>query len=176
VPGLAVASVAALFLTQLTPSTQLWVLADGFLPVGGLALPLIPLGFGLGFSLAGPTIAVQNEAPTDKVGAAIGLTRFLSSLGAALGISLLTAFETWRYAALANGTTSPAASLSALVTTYNEIFLILAIFIIVSFGFGLFFRGRVPKKSTQSVPAVTSLGPAPETANARPESREGASS
>jgi EmrB/QacA subfamily drug resistance transporter len=176
VPGLAVASVAALFLTQLTPSTQLWVLADGFLPVGGLALPLIPLGFGLGFSLAGPTIAVQNEAPTDKVGAAIGLTRFLSSLGAALGISLLTAFETWRYAALANGTTSPAASLSALVTTYNEIFLILAIFIIISFGFGLFFRGRVPKKSTQSVPAVTSLGPAPETANARPESREGASS
>src|SRR5208283_2173378 len=71
VPGLALASVAAVFLTQLTPSTQLWVFAGGFLPVGGLALPLIPLGFGLGFSLAGPTIAVQNEAPTDKVGAAI---------------------------------------------------------------------------------------------------------
>ncbi len=168
-PGLAVASIAALFLTQLTPSTQLWVLAYGFLPVGGLALPLIPLGFGLGFSLAGPTIAVQNEAPADKVGAAIGLTRFLSSLGAALGISLLTAFETWRYAALANGTTSPTASLSALVTAYNEIFLILAVFIIVSFGFGLFFRGRVPKKSTQTTPvapAEAPPAPAPETVKA----------
>ena len=150
-PGLAIASIASLFLTQLTPTTQLWVLAGGFLPVGGLALPLIPLGFGLGFSLAGPTIAVQNEAPTEMVGAAIGLTRFLSSLGGALGISLLTAFETWRFAVLSQGATTPAASMSALVTTYDEIFLILAVFIFVSFGFGLFFKGRVPKRSTAVV-------------------------
>ena len=73
----------------------------------GSRFPLIPLGFGLGFSLAGPTIAVQNEAPTEMVGAAIGLTRFLSSLGGALGISLLTAFETWRFAVLSQAASDP---------------------------------------------------------------------
>ena len=102
-PGLSVAAVASYFLTQLAPSTQLWVLSMGFLPVGGLVLPLIPLGFGLGFSLAGPSIAVQNEAPQQEVGAAIGLTRFYQSLGGALGISLLTAFETWRVGVLSKG-------------------------------------------------------------------------
>jgi EmrB/QacA subfamily drug resistance transporter len=92
--GLVLAVISSLFLTQLTSSTPLWILWAGFLPVGGIALPLIPLGVGLGFSLAGPTIAVQNDAPQAEAGAAIGLTRFLQSLGGALGISLLTVFAT----------------------------------------------------------------------------------
>jgi EmrB/QacA subfamily drug resistance transporter len=144
-PGLALSSVAAFFLTDLTPSSHLWVLAAGFLPVGGIALPLIPMGFGLGLSLAGTTIAVQNEAPAADVGAAIGITRFLQSLGGALGISLLTVFETTRSRALEAGTTNPALVQQALVTTYNELFLILAICIGVSFLFSLFFVGHVPK-------------------------------
>jgi EmrB/QacA subfamily drug resistance transporter len=148
-PGLAVASVAAFYLTQLTPSTPLWVLSAGFLPVGGIALPLIPLGFGLGFSLAGPTIAVQNEAQPSVVGAAIGLTRFLQSLGGALGISLLTAFETWRYQALSEGAATPAAATSALVSTYDGIFAILAVCVVVAFVFSLFFRGRVPQRPSE---------------------------
>jgi EmrB/QacA subfamily drug resistance transporter len=148
-PGLAVASIAAIFLTQLTPSTQLWALAGGFLPIGGLALPLIPLGFGLGFALAGPTVAVQNEAPREEVGAAIGLTRFLQSLGGALGISLLTAFETSRLADLSAGATTPAAQLNATVTTFDEIFLILAACVVASFIFSLFFVGRVPQTASE---------------------------
>jgi EmrB/QacA subfamily drug resistance transporter len=148
-PGLAVASIASLFLTQLTASSPLWVFVDGFLPAGGIALSLIPLGFGLGFALAGPTVAVQNEAPRQEVGAAIGLTRFLQSLGGALGISLLTAFETSRFAALSKGQTDPAAIQAALVTTYDEIFLILAVCVIASFVFALFFVGRVPQTPAQ---------------------------
>jgi hypothetical protein len=148
-PGLAVAAVATFFLAHLTSSSPLWVLSAGFLPTGGIALPLIPLGFGLGFSLAGPTIAVQNEAPPDRVGAAIGLTRFLQSLGGALGISLLTAFETWRFQALSQGATTPAAATNALVATYNGIFLILAACVVIAFGFALLFTGRVPQKSAE---------------------------
>jgi EmrB/QacA subfamily drug resistance transporter len=143
--GLAVAGVVGLFLSHLSSTTPLWVLAGGFLPVGGLALPLIPVGFGLGLSLSGVTIAVQNESPPAEVGAAIGLTRFLQSLGGAVGISLLTVFQTWRYGVLSASATSPAEFQSALVTTYSEIFLILAICILVAFVFSLFYVGHVPR-------------------------------
>jgi Major Facilitator Superfamily len=144
-PGLAVAAAAGLLLTRLTASTPLWVLAYGFIPVGGIALPLIPMGFGLGLSLAGTTIAVQNSARSAEVGAAIGITRFMQSFGGALGISLLTVFLTSRYAALSSGATTPAAFLSALLTTYSEIFLLIAISIFVAFIFSLFLVGRVPR-------------------------------
>jgi MFS family permease len=163
VPGLAVASVAALFLTQLTSSSPVWVFAAGFLPVGGIALPLIPLGFGLGFSLSVPTVAVQNEAPREEVGAAIGLTRFLQSLGGALGISLLTAFETSRYAALSAGATTPAAVTNALVPAYDELFLILAVCIMIAFGFGLFFVGRLPQTPAEDPEHVGAASETPPT-------------
>jgi EmrB/QacA subfamily drug resistance transporter len=163
VPGLAVASVAALFLTQLTSSSPIWVLAAGFVPVGGIALPLIPLGFGLGFSLSVPTVAVQNEAPREEVGAAIGLTRSLQSLGGALGISLLTAFETSRFAALSKGATTSASITNALVTTYDELFLILAVCIMVAFGFGLFFVGRLPQTPAEDPERVGAISEVPPT-------------
>jgi hypothetical protein len=161
VPGLAVAAVAGLFLTQLTSATPLWVLSAGFLPVGGIALPLIPLGFGLGFSLSVPTVAVQNEAPRDEVGAAIGLTRFLQSLGGALGISLLSVFETTRFQALSQGATTPAAATNALVSTYDEIFLILAVCVVVALGFALLFVGRVRQTPAKDPSAISNAPPAP---------------
>jgi EmrB/QacA subfamily drug resistance transporter len=136
-PGLVLASVSAYFLTHLTPSTPLWTFASGFIPDGGLALPLIPLGFGLGFALSGPTVAVQNEAPREEVGAAIGLTRFFQSLGGAVGISLLTAFETWRAAELSGP--------EGLVTTFDEIFVALMACVVLAFAFSLFIKGRVPQ-------------------------------
>jgi hypothetical protein len=164
-PGLAVAAIAGLFLTQLTSSSPLWVLAAGFLPVGGIALPLIPMGFGLGFSLSVPTVAVQNEAPREEVGAAIGLTRFLQSLGGALGISLLSAFESWRVQALSQGATTPAAATNPLVTTYDEIFLILAICVMVAFGFGLLFTGRVRQTPANDPEHPGTMSNAPKASN-----------
>lgn len=147
--GLVLATAASLFLTQLTSSTPLWVFWAGFLPSGGIALPLIPLGIGLGFSLAGPTIAVQNEAPPAEVGAAIGLTRFLQSLGGALGISLLTVYATSRFQTLSQGATTLAAITNAQVSTYDEVFLILSVCIAIAFVFSLFFVGRIPQKSPE---------------------------
>ena len=150
VPGLIVATIAAFFLTVLTPSSPLWVLAFGFLPVGGIALPLIPMGFGLGLGLAGTTIAVQNEAPPAEVGAAIGLTRFLQSLGGALGISLLTVFQAWRYGVLSAGATTPTALANALTTSYDQVFLVIAVSILLSLIFALFLTGRVPPTPTRN--------------------------
>ncbi len=144
-PALLLAGLVGLLLGGVTPSTPLWTLAFGFLPVGGLALPLIPMGFGLGLSLSGITIAVQNEAPAREVGAAIGVTRFLQSLGGAVGISLLTVFGTWRAGVLSAGATTPGEFQNALVTTYGEIFLILAVCVLAAFAFAAFFVGHVPQ-------------------------------
>jgi EmrB/QacA subfamily drug resistance transporter len=161
-PGLLVAGLAGFLLTNLTSSVPLWVLAFGFLPVGGIVLPLIPMGFGLGLGLAATTIAVQNEAPTAEVGAAIGLTRFFQSLGGALGISLLTVFQSWRFHNLAAGATSPSATTNALVTSYSDVFLVLTLCILVAFAFSLFLTGRVPigtgsGRSDTTSPAEISL-------------------
>jgi EmrB/QacA subfamily drug resistance transporter len=158
-PGLLLAGLAAFFLTDLTGATQPWVLAFGFLPIGGIALPLIPIGFGLGLSLAGTTIAVQNEAPAAEVGAAIGITRFFQSLGGALGISLLTVFLTWRETALASGAVSAAGAASALVTAYDEVFLVLAVSIVLAFLFSLGLAGRVPVARPPPPSVGTPRGP-----------------
>ncbi len=157
--GLMVSGLVALLLGTVRPTTPLWTFAGGFLPVGGLALTLVPVGFGLGLALTSVTIAVQNESPRAEVGAAIGLTRFLQSLGGAVGISLLTVFETWRFGALSAGATTPNAVQVALVTTYAEIFLILALCILVAFAFALFLVGRVPR-TREGDPEQGGTGPA----------------
>ena len=159
-PGLLLASIAAFFLTDLSSTTPLWLLSHGFLLVGGLALPLIPLGFGLGLSLSAVTIAVQNEAPAAEVGAAIGLVRFFQSLGGAIGISLLTVFVSWRYGQLAPGATSLAPNLNALATSYSEAFLFLAICIVIAFVLSLFFVGRVPRTPEEDPEHVGAPTPA----------------
>ncbi|MCI4324013.1 MAG: MFS transporter [Thermoplasmata archaeon] len=160
-PGLFVAAVAGFFLAQLSTSTPLWIFEFGFLPVGGLALPLIPLGFGLGLSLAGTTIAVQNEAPPAEVGAAIGLTRFFQSLGGAIGLSLLTVFLTERSQSLTAGATAENAITTGLLAAYNEVFLLLAAAIVIGFAFALFLVGRVPLGRAK--PSEAPPTPPPET-------------
>jgi EmrB/QacA subfamily drug resistance transporter len=145
-PGLAVAAIAGLLLAQLSTSTPLWVFALGIIPVGGIALPLIPIGLGMGFSLAGPTVAVQNDAPKEDVGVAVGLLKFLQTLGGALGISLLTTYQADRFAALSSGVAAGQVT-SALVTSYDDVFLILALCVFVAFGFSMLFVGRQPQSN-----------------------------
>lgn len=146
--GLLASAVAGLFLTQLSTSTPLWVFAAGFVPVGGIALPLIPIGVGIGFTLVGPTVAVQNDAPREDVGVAVGMLKFLQTLGGALGVSLLTTYQADRFQALSAGDT-PGQVTNALVSSYDEVFLILAFCIFAALGFSLLFRGRVPPSANK---------------------------
>jgi len=154
-PALLIAGAVGFLLTRLTPTIPLWVLAFRFLPVGGIALPLIPMGFGLGLSLAGSQIAILNEAPEREVGAAVGLTRFFQSFGGAVGISLLTVFESWRYQSLAANASTPSGVADALVTSYNEVFLVLALSILVAAAFALGLAGRASKPGRDEATRVT---------------------
>jgi EmrB/QacA subfamily drug resistance transporter len=155
VPGLLLSGVGALFLAGLTAATPLWSFSFGVLPTGGIALPLIPVGFGLGIALAGATVAVQNDAPAAQVGAAIGLARFFQSLGGALGISLLTILQAWRFQQLSAGATGPSGILAATVSSYDAVFLLIAVSILLAFACSFWLTGRVPS-APPTVPAAGS--------------------
>ncbi|HTW55125.1 MAG TPA: MFS transporter [Thermoplasmata archaeon] len=157
VPGLLLSGLVALLLGGVTAATPLWHLSFGFLPTGGLALPLIPVGFGLGLAFAGATVAVQNEARADQVGAAIGLTRFFQSLGGALGISLLTIYQSDRFHDLSRTAVTPGQVLAALATSYADVFLALAVCILLAFVSALWLRGRVRPSGSGSPAAETIL-------------------
>jgi len=141
-PSLVLAGVCALFLYGVSASTPLWVLAGGFLPVGGLVLPLIPFGFGAGVGLAGATIAIQNEVPRHEVGAGIGITRFLQSLGGAVGLSLFTVYISWRSTQGLPAIPTAGDALGAAIAAYRVVFLAMGLLTILAGLIALAIAGR----------------------------------
>jgi EmrB/QacA subfamily drug resistance transporter len=87
--GLLIGAIGMVGLTQLSVSTPLWTFALGFIPVGGVIISLIPLGFGIGMTFPVFLLAAQNEVGSADVGEAGGLIQFLQSLGGAVGLSVL---------------------------------------------------------------------------------------
>jgi EmrB/QacA subfamily drug resistance transporter len=150
-PSLLLAAVAALFLTTVSTTTPLWIFRDGFLPVGGIVLPLIPMGFGMGIALSGTLIVVQNEIAMAEAGAGIGLIRFLQSLGGAVGLSLLTAYQAWRLQ-VHSGAVGPAGALGAVASSYDDVFLVLSVLLFAAFAFSLFLRGQVAAGAPVAAP------------------------
>ncbi len=141
-PALLVAGVAGLFLFGISAGTPLWTLAFGVVPVGGLVLPLIPFGFGSGIGLAGATIAIQNEVPREEVAAGIGITRFLQSLGGAVGLSLFSVYIAWRSTQGLPAVPTAADALGAVVAAYRVVFLAMALFTLLAGVLALGISGR----------------------------------
>ncbi len=153
-PALILGGVGGLFLFGVGATTPLWVLAFGVVPVGGLVLPLVPLGFGAGIGLAGATIAIQNEVPRHEVGAGIGITRFFQSFGGAVGLSLFTVYLSWRSTQGLPANPTPGDALGAVVAAYDVVFLVLAAVTILSGVVALAISGR-------AVPAADEVARAP---------------
>jgi EmrB/QacA subfamily drug resistance transporter len=170
--GALISAAGFLFLAQTTVTTPVWKFADGFLPVGGIILPLIPIGFGAGLTLPVFILAVQNEVATADVGAASGLVQFLQSLGASMGVSLLAVFQEWRFNSAApvvpaggcppNAPPTPVcaaydgSTLTALVHSYDQLFTLMFVLMLVTFAVSFLLVGRMP---TGKAPATA--GPAP---------------
>ncbi len=141
-PALLLAGVCGLFLYGVSATTPLWTLAFGIVPVGGLVLPLIPFGFGSGIGLAGATIAIQNEVPRHEVAAGIGITRFLQSLGGAVGLSLFSVYITWRSTQGLPAVPTPADVLGAAIAAYRVVFLAMSVFTVLAGFLALGISGR----------------------------------
>jgi MFS family permease len=167
--GVAIGAIGMLGLTTLSTATPLWKFAFGFVPVGGIVLPLMPLGFGVGLTFPVFLLAAQNQVRMADVGEAGGLIQFLQSLGGAIGLSVLASFQATQFAALdpspgaACSSADPPAALcgsylgsleSSLVKSYDQTFYVMLGLLVVAFLFTLFLRGRLPKGPTREADAL----------------------
>ena len=167
--GITIGAIGMAILTGLTATTPLWDFMFGFIPVGGIVLPLIPLGFGIGLTFPVFLLAAQNEVKTADVGEAGGLIQFLQSLGGAVGLSVLASYQATQFAALDPSPSAECTSQSppmplcagylgslenSLVSSYDQTFLVMLGLLGVAFICALFLRGRLTKTSTQKETAV----------------------
>ena len=171
--GIAIGIVGMAGLTLLTVTTPLWTFYLGFIPVGGVVLPLIPLGFGIGLTFPVYLLAAQNQVKTADVGEAGGLIQFLQSLGGAVGLSVLASFQQTRFSALDPSPSSVCASQpaplplcanylasfeSSVITSYDQTFAVMVGLLVVALIFALFLTGRLPAKPKKEVAAPMTSG------------------
>jgi hypothetical protein len=158
--GVVIGIVGMAILTGLSTSTPLWKFAFDVIPVGGIVLALIPLGFGIGLTFPVFLLAAQNQVKAIDVGEAGGLIQFLQSLGGAVGLSVLASFQATQFASLdpspsaACSSANPPLPLcasylssleSSLLSSYDQTFVVMLGLLAVAFVFVLFLRGRLPK-------------------------------
>jgi EmrB/QacA subfamily drug resistance transporter len=185
--GLVIAMIGMAGLAQLSATTPLWIFKFGVIPVGGVVLPLLPLGFGVGLTFPVYLLAAQNQVQKADVGEAGGLIQFLQSLGGAVGLSVLASFQQTRFTFL-DPSPSPACSAlppplplcanylgsfqGSLLSSYDQTFTVMFGLLAVALVFGLFLQGRLPKAlpRTVSIPTLesTSTGRMPEQAGDPP--------
>jgi EmrB/QacA subfamily drug resistance transporter len=158
--GLVIGIIGMAGLTRLAVTTPLWKFAFGVIPVGGIVLPLIPLGFGIGLTFPVFLLAAQNQVKTADVGEAGGLIQFLQSLGGAVGLSVLASFQSTRFVSLDPLPTAACLSAapplqvcgtylssleSSLINSYDQTFVVMVGLLVVAFIFVMFLKGRLPK-------------------------------
>jgi EmrB/QacA subfamily drug resistance transporter len=168
VAGLIIGIVGMAGLTTLSTSTPLWKFAYDVIPVGGIVLPLIPLGFGIGLTFPVYLLAAQNQVGTADVGEAGGLIQFLQSLGGAVGLSVLASFQSTQFMSLDPSPSSACSSPtplfplcanylssleSSLVHSYDQTFVVMVGLLVVAFVFVLFLEGRLPKAPKRTAPS-----------------------
>ena len=166
-PGMAIMTFGASLLLFVNASTPTWRFSYGFLPTGGLLLYLMPLGFGVGLTFATTALSVQYAVPPKELGAATSLVQFMSTLGGAIVVSVLTSFQLARLAALTTqsvravyggchllGVTS--AACAPAVTSWTQTFAAAFPLAILALIASLYITGRLPT----SRPAVSPSGAA----------------
>lgn len=173
--GLIIGIVGMASLTRLASTTPLWKFMFGFFPTGGIIVPLIPLGFGIGLTFPVFLLAAQNQVKSADVGEAGGLIQFLQSLGGAVGLSVLASYQSTKLSALDPSpsasclTKTPQLPLCAnylgtlqvsLVKSYDQVFIVMAGLLVAAFLFVLFLAGRLRKVrgSGDEAPMETGAG------------------
>jgi len=162
--GIVVGIIGMSGLTRLSAATPLWKFIDGLIPIGGVILPLLPLGFGIGLTFPVYLLAAQNQVKTADVGEAGGLIQFLQSLGGAVGLSVLASLQATRFAILdplpdpSCLTAAPQMPLCAsylsllqtsLVNSYDQVFTAMVGLLVLAIVFAMFLRGNMPKTSSE---------------------------
>lgn len=167
VGGMALMLLGATLLLFINGSTPVWIFSYGFLPTGGLILYLIPLGFGVGLTFATTALSVQYAVSPREIGAATSLVQFMSTLGGAVVVSILTSFQAYRIGALSPQPAfvlygmcrtlgSASSACAPVVLSWSQTFAALYPLAIVAFVASFFITGRLPKAPAR--PAVAGAG------------------
>jgi EmrB/QacA subfamily drug resistance transporter len=172
--GVIIGVVGMAGLMGISTSTPLWRFTFGVIPTGGIILPLMPLGFGIGLTFPVFLLAAQNQVQTADVGEAGGLIQFLQSLGGAVGLSVLASFQATKFTSLdpspsaACSSENPPLPLcgsylrtleSSLIASYDQTFAIMLGLLVVAFLCLLFLKGRLPKVQSQQTVLAPEVNP-----------------
>ncbi len=137
-------------LLKISPSTQPYIFV-GPLPILGLVTGLIPIGFGVGFTMAATTLSAQYSAEPRDIGASSSIVQFMGNIGGSIILSILTAFIYFRYSALdlTNHVTSTnlgkyGIDVTAMSSAIQESFFILFILSLFTIISSFFIYGHLP--------------------------------
>ena len=142
-------------LLKISPSTQPYIFV-GSLPVLGLVEGMIPIGFGVGFTMAATTLSAQYSAEPLDIGASSSIVQFMGNIGGSIILSILTAFIYFRYNELdlVSHVTSTnlgkyGIDVTAMSSAIQESFFILFILSLFTIISAFFIYGRLPHISRE---------------------------
>jgi MFS family permease len=142
-------------LLKISPSTQPYIFV-GSLPVLGLVEGMIPIGFGVGFTMAATTLSAQYSAEPRDIGASSSIVQFMGNIGGSIILSILTAFIYFRYNELdlVSHVTSTnlgkyGIDVTAMSSAIQESFFILFILSLFTIISAFFIYGRLPHISRE---------------------------
>ena len=127
-------------LLSISQSTPPWTFA-WLIPIGGLIMGLIPIGFGVGITMAATALSAQYSVMPQDIGASSSIVQFLGSLGGAIILSLTTPLVDMSFKSqIALGNSSP----SSMSFAIREAFLVLSIVSLAAVISSFFMTGSLP--------------------------------
>ncbi len=137
---MALGFIPLLNISQFTPLWSfIWIL-----PVGGFALGLIPIGFGVGITMATTTLSAQYSVEPKDIGASSSIVQFFGSLGGGIILSILTVVVNTTYKNHLILHNSLALSMTIGI---REAFTVLFFLSVVAIASSFFMEGELPVSS-----------------------------
>ncbi|MHB8562293.1 MAG: MFS transporter, partial [Thermoplasmataceae archaeon] len=150
VAGMVLMALGFVPLMTISPDTQPYIFV-GPLPVLGLVEGLIPIGFGIGFTLSATTISAQYSAEPRDIGASTSIVQFMGNIGGSVILSALTVFLYLKYESLNSMSTIGSVKLNqygvnelAMSSAMHASFLVLLILSLVALISAFFIEGHLP--------------------------------
>ena len=150
VAGMVLMTLGFVPLMTISPATQPYIFFGPF-PVFGLVEGLIPIGFGIGFTMSGTTISAQYSTEPRDIGASTSIVQFMGNIGGSVILSTLTVFLYLKYKSLNSISTIRSVKLNqygineiAMSSAMSESFFILLILSLVAVICAFFIEGHLP--------------------------------